>query len=79
MSQKVKDVSEEHVPKTECHHYWLIESAKGPASRGVCKICGAKREFLNSLPKITPVKGRQTHIFDLPELPDVELDEDSNS
>ncbi len=33
---------------TACRHYWRIESASGPKSRGVCKICGEVREFLNS-------------------------------
>ena len=30
-----------------CVHYWIIESPKGPTSKGVCKYCGAEREFLN--------------------------------
>ena len=79
MRQKVKEVSEKRVPEVECHHYWLIEGAKGPTSRGVCRLCGAKKEFLNSLPQITPTKRRNTRLFDLPELPDVELDEESSS
>ena len=33
-----------------CRHYWMIESARGPVSKGVCKFCGAKREFHNSWP-----------------------------
>ncbi len=32
-------------------HYWLIESPDGVESEGVCKLCGAKREFRNSLEK----------------------------
>ena len=32
-----------------CHHYWLIEIAKGPKSKGRCKHCGVKREFMNYL------------------------------
>ena len=31
----------------DCSHHWLIESAKGPTSKGVCKYCGSEREFLN--------------------------------
>jgi hypothetical protein len=33
--------------KAKCKHYWIIESPKGPTSRGVCKYCGAKKEFGN--------------------------------
>ncbi len=34
----------------ECHHHWIIEVANGPISKGVCRFCGAEREFYNSLP-----------------------------
>jgi hypothetical protein len=37
------------VDRATCHHYWLIEIAKGPKSRGSCKYCGSKREFMNYL------------------------------
>jgi len=30
-----------------CRHHWLIEDPAGPVSRGVCKHCGAVREFKN--------------------------------
>ena len=30
-----------------CTHYWLIEEAKGPTSKGTCKLCGATSEFTN--------------------------------
>lgn len=79
MRQKVEYVSEERAPKLGCHHYWLIEGANGPISRGVCKLCGAEREFLNSLPEITVVKGRNTRLFDLPELSNVEVGKGSSS
>ena len=35
--------AEEHV------HYWIIKTANGPISEGVCKICKAVREFRNTL------------------------------
>ena len=34
--------------KTECTHHWVIESANGPLSEGVCQRCGERREFANS-------------------------------
>lgn len=37
--------------KTECSHYWVIESPNGPTSRGVCKYCGAEEEFGNYTPR----------------------------
>ena len=77
MGYKVKDALEEPEAKDECHHYWIIESAKGPVSRGVCKFCGAEKEFLNSLPDLTVVK-RNARLLELPELPDVELDKEQS-
>lgn len=35
---------------TTCCHHWRIESPNGPTSRGVCRRCGAVREFHNSVP-----------------------------
>jgi hypothetical protein len=32
-----------------CRHHWLIESPHGPTSLGVCKLCGARKEFRNSV------------------------------
>ena len=31
-----------------CRHHWLIESPQGPTSMGICKLCGAQKEFRNS-------------------------------
>ena len=58
-----------------CVHYWLLESAQGYKSRGRCKLCGAEREFLNSVPdysNLRPVSG----FFDLPGLKDIAFDEE---
>jgi hypothetical protein len=39
---------EKPVRKTAtCQHFWLIDPAFGPTSRGVCKYCGQKKIFLN--------------------------------
>ena len=32
---------------TDCVHHWIIEAANGPNSNGVCRHCGAGREFHN--------------------------------
>lgn len=34
----------------DCRHYWIIEKAKGPTSRGQCKYCGIRRDFSNFIP-----------------------------
>jgi len=31
----------------KCQHHWIIETPKGPISKGVCKYCGAAKEFQN--------------------------------
>ena len=31
----------------KCSHHWVIESAVGPVSPGVCQTCGEVREFEN--------------------------------
>ncbi len=46
-----KAVLAQHVDTSVCHHFWLIESAKGHTSQGVCKLCGARKEFYNSIPE----------------------------
>jgi hypothetical protein len=30
-----------------CRHQWVIETPSGPASKGVCMICGDERDFQN--------------------------------
>ncbi len=48
-------VSENHAVEPEkegadqCHHHWLIDAAGGPTSKGICRVCGAERQFKNSL------------------------------
>ncbi len=75
---KVEREAREPVAKEECSHYWIIEIASGPESRGVCRYCGEEREFLNTMPNYIVVK-HNTRPLGLPELPDVELDKDSES
>jgi hypothetical protein len=35
------------VENTQCNHYWVIDSPRGPTSGGICKFCGARKEFDN--------------------------------
>lgn len=32
-----------------CCHYWIIEAAIDPLSKGVCRLCGEKKSFRNRL------------------------------
>jgi hypothetical protein len=61
--------------KDECRHYWIIESAQGPVSRGFCKFCGAEKEFHNSWPGFS-YAGKDARVFDLPELFDAKSEEE---
>ena len=36
----------------ECQHHWVIDTANGPTSWGICRRCAAKREFRNSCPGV---------------------------
>ena len=47
MRHQLEAVPEEPIARGLCRHYWVIESPKGPTSRGVCKLCGAEKEFNN--------------------------------
>ena len=53
-----------------CAHYWVIDRPDGPESEGVCKLCGEKKAFSNSVDsaynstpdtKKTPPRGAQTY------------------
>ncbi len=39
------------VVTNDCVHHWIIATAAGPISSGICKLCGESREFSNSLPE----------------------------
>lgn len=62
----------------QCRHYWIIETAHGPKSRGVCRYCGEARDFLNSIPGFTLVKP-EPHPLNLPRMSQVKIDKHSKS
>ena len=41
-------MSKERTEEKCCHH-WLIGRPVGSVSKGVCKLCGAEKEFRNNL------------------------------
>lgn len=69
----IEDVSVKDITLDECKHYWKIESSNNPTSIGVCKYCGAEKEFLNSLPDYTVIR-RNSRVLGLPDLPESEVD-----
>ena len=76
MRSKLKEMPREPEVKGECRHYWIIEGAKGPTSRGVCKFCGVEREFHNAWPPDSTYAGRDPRVFELPDLLDAESDKE---
>ena len=42
-------INDEPAVQQKCCHFWVIESAAGPISQGVCQFCGMKRNFDNYL------------------------------
>jgi len=62
MRTKVKEIPMVPAVHQGCAHYWVIESANGPTSRGVCKFCGEKREFRNSWYDLLPSKKHQVDV-----------------
>lgn len=50
------------IPKrnqSSCKHHWIIETPDGETSRGVCKLCGAVKDFENFF-KFDYCRGRIT-------------------
>ena len=47
--EKTLTVKESVTRVEECTHHWVIESPSGPASSGLCKLCGEEREVRNYL------------------------------
>jgi hypothetical protein len=80
MSRKTKDIHEKRkrTARIGCAHYWVIESPKGPISRGACKYCGAVSEFSNYVP-YPSWEGKMTKLPGRHEMSDVELGDDADS
>ncbi|MFC1967443.1 hypothetical protein ACFLV2_02265 [Chloroflexota bacterium] len=74
----VKDKEKQEEALTDCHHYWIIEGANGQTSLGVCKNCGTEKLFSNSIIQVSNVLKRNPNPLELPEMPDVDFDEDEN-
>ena len=49
MAVKTDGKKAKRVNPKDCTHHWVIDSPNGPQSKGMCKVCGAEREFMNYL------------------------------
>jgi hypothetical protein len=78
MKQKIKEKIIERPQTGGCHHFWVIEVANGPTSRGSCKYCGEAKEFYNAFPDFNPLR-RGTNPLELPKMNKVEVDQESKS
>jgi hypothetical protein len=78
MGGKIKEKVQLKPEKEACGHYWVIEVANGPMSRGKCKYCGATKEFYNAFPEFNPLK-KNAGPLNMPELPAVEVDDSRKS
>lgn len=76
MPRRAEVKEREHV--SQCQHYWVIEEANGPKSRGICKYCGAIRDFFNVMPDSSAPKHGANPLH-LPKMSKVDLDKDSQS
>ena len=74
--RKTAEVSvEKYVAPAACAHHWMIEVSKGPTSKGVCKVCGQRKEFLNAIPESPPMVKQDKHPLALPKIGKVSLHE----
>ncbi len=78
MSGKVKEKVKTQTQKEPCRHFWVIEVANGPVSRGQCKLCGERKDFCNAFPEYNPLR-KGPNPLKLPELPAVEVENDNKS
>jgi hypothetical protein len=76
--EKKEESPEDTRNKNRCHHFWVIEIANGPRSRGECKFCGETRDFYNSITDINDPK-RKSNPLKLPKISKVKLQKESKS
>ncbi len=46
--ERIVTTEQEHL-ESDCTHHWVLGRPNGPTSEGVCKICGDRSEFPNSI------------------------------
>ncbi len=48
--ENIETITVQEAETHECRHHWVIETPHGAMSSGLCKFCGARKEFFNSSP-----------------------------
>lgn len=77
MRQRVK-VVDNNTDEDQCQHFWVIEIANGPKSRGECKYCGEVKDFLNSIADLNDPR-RKPNPLNFPRMSQVKLEKGSKS
>jgi hypothetical protein len=49
--------------RQQCRHHWIIEDPRDRASEGMCKLCGAHKEFMNYLPDCLEADGEEYEVW----------------
>lgn len=49
MRNREATIEKEPRARQVCQHHWVIKMKEGPISQGVCKFCGATKDFGNYL------------------------------
>ena len=52
LHEEVREEVLEEQRVSSCRHHWMIETANGPTSTGICRNCREIKEFTNSLSEI---------------------------
>lgn len=78
MKSIIEEKPEQKIDDNVCNHFWVIEIANGPRSRGVCKFCGESKDFYNSITDINDPK-RKGNPLKLPRISRVKLEKESKS
>ena len=47
MSEELSGLSVAEDTLPSCQHHWVIQDSDGPNSVGVCRLCGALKQFKN--------------------------------
>ena len=50
VSTKTKESPRADKSVEQCVHHWIIDPPDEPVSKGICKICGAEKNFDNVVP-----------------------------
>ena len=59
MCAKAKCLPDKTEVRESCCHYWVIDFPGESTSKGLCKLCGCEREFVNSFEKLRSAGSRQ--------------------